>query len=101
MAAPPPVQPPPPAGTLKAMPSTKSLLARGKAIPWLTWLAIGRQVVQRGHAAWTALTPHERADLQRILRDAHWKPQAVPASDRERLKKHVTKAVRAAASRGH
>jgi len=84
------------------MSAVTRMFARSKAIPWLTWIALGRQVAERGHAAWVALTPAERRELQRILREAHWRPNAVSEADRDRLRRHVTKAVKAAAARrGH
>jgi hypothetical protein len=84
------------------MPRLPSFLARrigGKAIPWLTYYEVARQIVGRGHSAWSALTPAERRELQRVVTGFRGRPGSVPERDRREVRRIVIKAVKAAARR--
>jgi hypothetical protein len=70
-----------------------------RKLPWMTYVAVGRVIVERGSRAWRALTPRERDRLQRILRDARLRPDRIPAHERNELREIVTKGVKAAARR--
>jgi hypothetical protein len=81
------------------MPSPFSLLKRGpgrRAIPWLTYYAVAKQIVERGQAAWRALSEDERRQLQRVVRGFRH-PRDVPEHDRRAVRRIVIKGVKAAA----
>ena len=72
---------------------------RGRGMPWLTALSVARQVVERGHSGWSALTPAERSELTRLVRASRGRPGALTARDRDELRRLVTIAGRASAQR--
>jgi hypothetical protein len=80
---------------LPRLPGSSSTSRR--KIPWLTLLAIGRQVVTRARHGWEALTPAERERLAHIVRTGRGGPAAVPADDRRELRRLVAKALKASA----
>ena len=72
-----------------------------RAIPWLTYYEVAKQIVGRGHAAWSALSESERRELQRVVRGFRGRAAAVPETDRRAVRRIVIKAARAAARRRH
>ena len=58
------------------------LVARGRAIPWLTLYEAGRFAYTHGRQAWNNLRPAERERLGRLLRKS--KGRAANLSQRER-----------------
>jgi len=81
------------------MPNLLRLAMRGRGMPWLTALSVARQVVERGHSGWSALTPAERSELTRLVRASRGRPGALTARDRDELRRLVTIAGRASAQR--
>jgi hypothetical protein len=84
------------------MPNPLSMLTRRtgrRAIPWLAYYEVAKQVVGRGHAAWSALSESERRQLQRVVREFRGRPGAVPEHDRRAVRRIVLKAAKAAAQR--
>jgi hypothetical protein len=84
------------------MPNPFSMLARRtgrRTVPWLAYFEVAKQIVGRGHAAWSVLSEAERRELQRVVRDFRGHPSAVPADDRRAVQRIVLKAAKAAARR--
>lgn len=77
-------------------PSRFSTLAGGslgrRVTPWIAYYKIARQVADRARGGWSALTPRERSDLARILKESRGRPTAVSAVDRDRIRRIVVKA---------
>jgi hypothetical protein len=67
-----------------------------KAIPWLTYYEIAKTIAVRSRGAWTALTPVERATLQRVIRDSRGRPGAVTPADRREVRRIVGRALKGA-----
>ncbi len=78
---------------LPRIPGRSATARRG--VPWLTYLAIARQIVTRARHGWEALSPFERERLAHIVRTGKGGPAAVPADDRRELRRIVTKALKA------
>ena len=72
-------------------------LAAGRAIPWLTVLELGREVVKRGQKAYGALTESERVRLRRLLNSSKGRPSNLPEHERHELMALAWKAAKAAA----
>ncbi len=77
------------------------LAMRGRGMPWLTALGVARQIVERGHSGWSALTPNERSELTRLVRLSRGRPGGLGPTDRDELRRLVMLAGRASARRPH
>ena len=68
-----------------------SLIARGRAVPWVTVVTVATQVAREGKRRWDRLSKREQEDLTRILRKLPGGPNALTASDRAQLRRIVAK----------
>jgi hypothetical protein len=68
-----------------------SIVARGRAVPWATVLAVGMQVAREGKRRWDRLSKREQDELLRIVRKAPGGPSAFTAHDRAQLRRIVRK----------
>jgi hypothetical protein len=68
-----------------------SLIARGRAVPWVTVLTVAVQVAQEGRKRWDRLSKRDQEDLLRIIRKAPGGPSAFTKTDRARLRTIVRK----------
>ncbi len=83
------------------MPNPLRLAMRGRGTPGRTALGLARQIVERGHSGWSALTPAERAELTHLVRASRGRPGALSPRDRDELRRLVTIVGRASAQRRH
>jgi hypothetical protein len=67
------------------------LLARGRAVPWLTVATVAAEVVREGKKRWDRLSKRDQQDLVRIVRKLPGGPSAITAHDRARLRTIVGK----------
>jgi hypothetical protein len=77
------------------------LLARGRALPWLTILQVGRRIYATGRGGWASLSPRDRQELGRLVRKARRGPGALTPGERADLRRIVTHAARGAALHRH
>ncbi|HVE67421.1 MAG TPA: hypothetical protein VNB64_02450 [Solirubrobacteraceae bacterium] len=76
------------------MPSSlPALLARGRAVPWVTVVTVATQVAREGKKRWDRLSKRDQQDLMRILKKLPGGPNAVTAADRATLRRIVGKTV--------
>jgi hypothetical protein len=68
-----------------------SLIARGRAVPWVTVVTVATQVAREGKKRWDRLSKRDQQDLLRILKKLSGGPQAVTATDRATLRRIVGK----------
>lgn len=68
-----------------------ALIARGRAIPWVTVVTVGTQVAREGKKRWDRLSKRDQQDLVRILKKLPNGPGAVTATDRATLRRIVGK----------
>ena len=67
------------------------IVARGRAIPWVTVVTVATQVAREGKKRWDRLSKRDQQDLVRILKKLPNGPGAVTASDRATLRRIVGK----------
>ena len=69
-----------------------SLIARGRAVPWVTVVTVATQVAREGKKRWDRLSKRDQQDLVRILKKvSKGRPGAVTATDRATLRRIVGK----------
>lgn len=68
-----------------------SLVARGRAVPWVTVVTVATQVAREGKKRWDRLSKRDQHDLVRILKKLPGGPAAVTPSDRATLRRIVGK----------
>ena len=68
-----------------------ALLARGRAVPWLTVATVAAEVVREGKKRWDRLSQRDQQDLVRIVKKLPGGPSAITTHDRARLRTIVGK----------
>jgi hypothetical protein len=67
-------------------------IQQARKINWVAVLAVARWIYDQGRDAWGRLTPRERSRLGELVRKAA-QNRALPAEEREELRRLVTKAI--------
>ena len=65
------------------------LLARGRAVPWLTVATVAAEVAREGKKRWDRLSRRDQQELLRIVRKLPGGPSALTAQDRTQLRRIV------------
>ncbi len=79
------------------MPAPRRVPARvvetARRIRWVYVLEVARWLYDHGRDSWDRLSPRERQELGRIVRESRGRPGSITRSEREELRRIVAKAL--------